>query len=387
MASHSKIGLDIVQPVVPEYRVALFEGLNSHEDLNVSIQASSPFIKGGERSVTMDVCRYFPCRKAIRLGPFLWQCGVGLICAQKPGDVLVICGDLTHLSNYWLILLARVKGVGIVWWGHHRTAFAKAWKVKLRLYLTRMLSDVVLCYTDAGIRFLVDHGFDPRRVFATGNTINQAPILQALKSWNEARVLQFISEQSLVGKQVLLFSSMLRPKARLDLLIRAMATQQLNSPEIVLAVVGDGEMKKSYAELAHALGVSKRILWLGCMLDQQSLAPWFLCAKVFVYPGAIGLSIIHAFSYGLPVITHGNADHQMPEFEAMVPGETGLCYQEGDSDDLARQVSNLLADEPLRMKMSEKARRVAFEQYAMARMVVRFKETVMACSDLKRAGQ
>ena len=40
---------------------------------------------------------------------------------------------------------------------------------------------------------------------------------------------------------------------------------------------------------------------LGSIYDEIELAPWFLTADAFVYPENIGLSILHAFGYGLPV--------------------------------------------------------------------------------------
>ena len=63
------------------------------------------------------------------------------------------------------------------------------------------------------------------------------------------------------------------------------------------------------------------IRWLGALYEQEVMAPWFLSAKVFVYPGYIGLSIMHAMGYGLPVITHDNMDNQSPEVAALRNGK------------------------------------------------------------------
>jgi hypothetical protein len=38
------------------------------------------------------------------------------------------------------------------------------------------------------------------------------------------------------------------------------------------------------------------------------------------------------------VITHGTADHQMPEFEAIIPGVTGGFFVEGSIDSLSAAI-------------------------------------------------
>jgi len=383
--STCRIGVDIVQPIVPEFRVALFEGLARDPDLSISVQASRE-LDARNASVPMAVPAYSLDHPVVRLAGahLLWQKNLRLIEVKRRGDVLVVCGDISHLSNYWLIMKARCLGAGIVWWGHHRTAFGKTWKVKIRLAVTRWLSDVALCYTDEGIRYLLADGFKPGRVFATGNTIDQAPITDACAHWTGDRLEAFRRDHGLAGTKLIVFCSMLRPKTQLDVLIRAMAVGVLRAENVNLVVIGDGEMRRVYEELAGRLGVGARVRWLGVLHDQMAMAPWFLSARAFVYPGAIGLSLVHAFSYGLPVVTHGNADHQMPEFEALVPGKNGLVFQEGDPVDLAAQLAPLLDSDHLFDQLSRQARKTALEDYSMSRMVARFKEAVLSCSKMKR---
>jgi glycosyltransferase involved in cell wall biosynthesis len=376
-----KIGVDIVQPIVPEFRVALFEGLARDSDLDVSVQASEKFISGSA-SVAMSMPSYTLAHPVVRLfrTPLIWQKKLSLIKAKGRGDVLVVCGDIAHLSNYALILKAKLRGVGVIWWGHHRTAYGKPFKIKVRLAVTRFFADVVLCYTDGGIHYLESNGFRGGSVFATGNTIDQVPIEDASAHWTDSRLKEFQLEHGLVGTKVVLFCSMLRRKTQLDVLIRAMASKSLKSEKILLIVIGDGEMRGKYEEIATRVGVGDRIRWLGVIHDQNALAPWFMSARAFVYPGAIGLSLIHAFSYGLPVLTHENVENQMPEFEALIPGENGLVFREGDPDSLADQLTSLIQSDLLFLRLSAQAKKTAREEYSMSRMIARFKEAILACS-------
>src|SRR5205823_5506869 len=52
---------------------------------------------------------------------------------------------------------------------------------------------------------------------------------------------------------------------------------------------------------------------------------------VVVSPGEIGLTAIHAMTYGLPVITHNKFDKQGPEYACIIPGTTGDFFDYNNS--------------------------------------------------------
>ena len=366
----------IFQPCVPTYRVGLFEGLGRIYGSRLKVVAGPFFNKDVPccplRGVRTDYAHPIRDIGGIRLQKGLSLKGLG------KGDVVVICGEPRNLSMMGLALRARLRGIGVLWWGHHKTATSKPWRIAIRLFLTRLLSNDVLCYTSAGARWMVDHGFDKDHVFATGNTIDALPIKDAIAKWTPAKLATFQEANGLVGKKVLVFCSALRPKVRLDVLLRALVAGRLAArDDIVLAVIGSGEKEAEYRQLAHDLGVASRVCWLGAMQDQNAMAPWFLSAKLFVYPGSIGLSILHAFNYGLPVITHGNAEHQMPEFEAMADGKNGLCFKEGDAADLAEKILSVVDDDQKLAFMSMNALETA-SHYTIDQMVANFAEAIEA---------
>ena len=373
----SLLRIRIFQPIVPEYRVQLFEGVAERYGDRIEVWAASEY--GGDKSFPMDKMKHDYGHKLVRLGPFAWQRGLS-IHGLKEGDIIVICGDLHQLSSLWIAIKAKFFGIKVIWWGHHKTATSRRIGIFIRLAIAKLLSDAYLCYTQTGKDWLLEHGFKGKRVFATGNTINQEPILKACSFWCVDRLLKWQIDHKLEGKNILLCCSVLRKKVHLELLIKAISMRAMPS-NVVLAIIGDGEMGTEWRNLARTLKVDSQILWVGAMRDQESLAPWFLSAKLFVYPGAIGLGILHAFSYGVPVITHSNENHQMPEFEAMVDGETGLTYQEGNVSELAEKINYLLDNENLRLTMANAAKRVAYEKYTMRQMVANFCRPIQSLAE------
>jgi hypothetical protein len=47
---------------------------------------------------------------------------------------------------------------------------------------------------------------------------------------------------------------------------------------------------------------------------------------------------MHAMGYGVPVVSNDDADSQMPEWEAIIPGKTGSYYRNGDIASLASAI-------------------------------------------------
>lgn len=61
-------------------------------------------------------------------------------------------------------------------------------------------------------------------------------------------------------------------------------------------------------------------------------------SSVCVCPAEVGLTAIHALSYGCPVISNDNFEKQMPEFESIIEGKTGSFYRENDISDLLTKI-------------------------------------------------
>lgn len=362
---------------VPEYRVALYEGLGRVYPGEVEIFASRegakiPYQLKGVKVDYNHPFSYF--------GPVSWQKGLTLRGLVPRRDIVVINGDIREISSIWAAVKAKMLGIKVLWWAQHRGSSSTNLSAVIRLFISRLLSDEFICYTRTGVEYLVEKGFKRERVFATGNTIDQAPIRNAIDYWTQERLKEFRKQAGIEGKKLFLCCGYMRPKVRLDLFIRAMSSAKLKNVHLV--VIGDGDMKSSYNELAKSLGVDSRIVWRPATHDQKEMAPWFLSAKAFVYPGSIGLSILHSLSYGLPVITHGNVDHQMPEFEVMENGRTGYTFSEGNVDELIHVCGKVLADENRLVEMSKYSQRVAFEKYSMAQMVKNFSEAIDATFSL-----
>lgn len=358
----------IFQPVVQEYRVALHEGLAERYGERIELWAAEK--RNGDVSYPLHKMRCDYSHSFKRLGPFQWQCGLSLRGLSK-GDVVVVCGDIHQLSSVCIAFMAKCRGIHVVWWGHHASALAKERNVRIRLVLARLLSDVMLCYTDEGIEYLVRHGVNRNRVFATGNTLDLEAVGNAISKWNGERVFK--------SGKILLFCGVLRSKVRVDVLLRALQRICQNHQDLHCVIIGGGDQFEAWRKLACELKVDRYVTWVGELRGQDVLAPWFLSADLFVYPGRVGLSVIHAFSYGLPVILNDNISNHGPEYTVFKPGENGWSFRENDDGDLAEKIEMAMAD-PEAKKKGAMGRQIVFANYSMTRMVERFAEAIEAAA-------
>jgi spore coat protein SA len=89
-----------------------------------------------------------------------------------------------------------------------------------------------------------------------------------------------------------------------------------------------------------------------------------------VFPEALGLTSLEAQASGVPVVV-SNAGG-LPE--TILPGESGLMFANGDADDLASSVIDLLGDGDRLHSMRENARAWAMRRFSWDRIVVELEE-------------
>ena len=181
---------------------------------------------------------------------------------------------------------------------------------------------------------------------------------------------QFQREKGIDGEDNIIFVSRLEWANRVDLLVRATALlAKGDRPTVKTIIVGAGAELESLKRLATELGVSDHVRFTGAVYGEQDIAPYWMSAKVFCYPRNIGLSLIHAFGYALPVVTTDSRESQNPEIDAFEPGENGMTYRDLDVEDLARVLNGMLADRDRTGAMSRRAHQTVLGKFSLQSMV------------------
>jgi glycosyltransferase involved in cell wall biosynthesis len=341
----------ILQPLVPRYRLPVFSALARATGIDLEVWAdargSQGSLAGATGSSEFRLVHAFHRRIAgVYLQPACIRAAVSRF------DVLVM-SDNVRQPGLWAAL-AVPRRPPIVLWGHgYGTTNPRIGDLLRRA--TIWSADAALFYSSRGRDRFVAMGVDPGKLFIAPNAIDQVPIANAIKRCDELARSRVLSEQGLLGRRLMLFMSRLEPEKRPDLAIEALARLRAAHPQLALVFIGDGSQRTSLAQLAQARGVYDHVRFLGTLHDENRIAPWAISSQLLVHPGALGLTVLHAFGYGLPVVTTADKRIQMPESDCLRHGLNGLEYEPGQLQSLVECCSNILADDALRAQMSAAA--------------------------------
>ncbi len=371
----------LFQPVLPHYRLPVFQELSKQKEIDLTI------FYGTSKSVSNVAPEKI---KSHQLNTWVFQFfGEPIFIVWKwlfvgllgDYDVFVFTWDPHYLFLVPALLLARLRGKGTVLWGHGYSKSNVSWKKRIRLFIGK-LADVIVLYNHSAAKELIREGFDPKRVFVAPNTQDQSDIQKAREYWlsRASRLNEFKRRNGLSPQNTVLFCSRLEVANHVDWLISAHAQLLKNNPDYRLVIIGQGSEEKSLKKQVLDLGVGNSVVFLGPIYDQNQLAPWFLSAGVFCYPRNIGLSILHAFGYGLPVVTSDKISSHNPEIEALRDGENGLLFQDENIEDLARKIKQVLKKKSIRRKLENEARRTALEDYTVKGMVDGLKNSFVSAA-------
>lgn len=380
------IRVTIQQPALPHYRVPVFYQLAQRPGLKVTLRYSvEPGIPNAPAEGFEAVCT--PTRRTTIFGrPLLWHHAQWAGASRNTTDVLIMTWNLHYASLIPAMLRAKANGVPTILWGHGYSKSEAGWRSYLRSRVSDLATALIFYNHTTAQRYL-DAGHDPSRVFVALNSIDQTPIQTAKRQWTDApdQVEQFRRDHRLGPGPVILFVSRLDPANRLDLLIHAIPQLTRDHPQLKAVVIGGGDAERErLSRLTKSLGVDSNIIFVGPVYQEAHLAPWFLSANLFCYPANIGLSLLHAFGYGLPVVTSNRIESQNPEIESLRDGHNGLLYEDGDAASLASTLRQALSDPEALRRMSRNALETVQQRFTLDNMVDGMEAAIRHCHRMKR---
>ena len=156
------------------------------------------------------------------------------------------------------------------------------------------------------------------------------------------------------GRPLILSVGRLSPEKRADVLIEAVATQDVG--DTVLALAGSGPDEGRLRELAARRGVSERVRFLG-FIPGTDLPGLYRLADVFAIASEAELQSLvtmEAMASGLPVV----AVNAGALGELVHAGENGFLARPGRAADVAGSLDLLCRDGGLRARMSKSGLRI-----------------------------
>jgi len=230
----------------------------------------------------------------------------------------------------WIYIFIFPKKRWILW-GQGRW---KAQSLLLKMIRSAIFkySDGFIVYTEGSKKNLISQGYPAEKISVAYNT------------------LMVSNAEATNGADYFLYVGRLQERKDIELAIKS-----IKGTGHLLRIVGDGDYKSRLLVFAENLGVLDQIDFHIGSFDDDVLKKHFSGAIAYISPGHVGLGVVHAFAYGVPVITLNSRDHA-PEFEYCLEENSYLCSDED-------QLSRVVADFDFRSPVHLSKRKAAFEFY------------------------
>lgn len=274
----------------------------------------------------------------IFFGPFYWQKGA-LKLIRKRYVYFVTVGDVYCLSTWLILLCSRIFHYRVVSWTHGIYGKESKLKEKIKLFYFR-LHYHIMTYGEYGRQQTIKAGIPESKVTAIGNSLDSDRNIELRTHLKPSKI--YVDHFGNTFPTIL-YCGRIQKIKRLDMILNAVADLNKDKQRINVTFVGADNDNVNLNVIAKSMGIEDNVWFYGPCYNDAILAELFYNAHICVSPGNVGLTSIHALSFGCPVITHDNFKNQMPEFEAIRKGITGDFFKEGCQEDLNLKIMNWIS--------------------------------------------
>lgn len=351
---------------IPHFRAPIFRRLSQNPNLDfvvcagdntrgpggVHLAASANQVGNAEGINWRRLDSYYI--KAPIFKDYEWQPEAVRIAWKENMDALICLGPRS-LSNWLVRAICRCRRIPVIEWSHGvtRPEGGLKWAVK-KAYMK--LANAHLFYGRFARDFFVSRGFDEASLFVVNNSLDHNKQVEIREQINAEDIRRTRAEfgVSRPEDRLLFHSGRMKTVRKLPLLIGALRILRDRGRRVFLVLIGKGEQEEALRTGVDDNGIGDRVVFYGSCYEEDTLGRIISASDLCVVPSQTGLIAMHSLVYGTPLLTCENTSWgHTPEVEAIVEGETGGFFREGDVDDLARKVEAMLYPEPCKSRMSK----------------------------------
>ena len=318
----------------PLYRQAIYKAIDQEFDTQFCFGKEVEYKKkSGIAKLDYSIFKKPPIEfeNKVYFKYFLWRSKL-LRLLFKGYDAFLITGDLSY-SYIPLIIWCKITGKKVYGWGHG----IKDRRGKLTPIFWWVLKNMTgfFCYGERGRQRMIDLGYDSRKVFTIYNSLN-CSTCEGRSGKLKSDILSTHFKNDL---PIVLFVGRLTTEKKIDNLIKIAAKHRLEDVNYNLLIIGGGTESLKLKELSVASSMQDRIWFYGECYDETKLDELIYNCDLCCSPGNIGLTALHSMTYGVPVISQDDFEHQGPEYETIVPMKTGLLFEKDNWENLADKIA------------------------------------------------
>lgn len=330
----------LLQPEIPHYRVEFFSSLRDNVDLlDVFVYNKSKRTeKHGYCLKTKDF-KYifnFVVNGILFYNPFVFL--------NEKYDVLVLMLHKGHFFTWLLLFTKFIHHKKIILWGHGISIKRYlSEEVKKNIFLKWMISfsDGVWLYTDKEVVYW-KNVFPDKPIVSLNNTISGIDkIVDFIPSVSKSELKK---KYGIKEEKIFLFCARFdSSNRRTDLLLDII--NRLDNIKNGFVIIGNGDAKPDFSNY-------KNVYDMGRIYERAIKNELFSLSDIYFQPAWVGLSIVEAMGYGLPVFTFKRSEEvkQCVEYSYIKDGYNGLIFD--SVDDFIVRGMNLSLEEVCKLGLN-----------------------------------
>ncbi|HRJ98456.1 MAG TPA: glycosyltransferase [Ignavibacteria bacterium] len=306
----------------------------------------------------------------------------------KPETVISVF-NVGNLNIYLLFLLRPFFNFKIILWSFGYDPVrgfdpSNSFTDKIRLKLSQK-ADSVIFYWDKGKDEVSKFSEKKDHYFTAPNTLDTDRLFELKKKFDQKGKDILKSELGIKEKYHFIYTGRLLKDKEADLLIKAFSIIDKKRNDCRLTIIGDGPEKEYLMKLSSEYGI-KNITFMNEILDDEITGKWIYASDVFVMPGRLGLSVVHSFSFGTPVISQFKEGYFHGEGIGYIKdGDNGILVKEGNEQDLSDKMEYIISSDEVVFKFKANAFETAVSNCSVGNMIKGFEDAVNFANLKKRS--
>ena len=360
MSNNFKKKIAFIVNVIPSYREGFYKKIIANKNYHVKIFAQKDLptpIKTIDKKFkkNSEILRYFSIGNEK-----LVFTSLPIFKLLNNYDIFVVEGNPRYITHFLFATILKLLKKKVILCtmvhSHNKNMFREI----IRLWWTKFFK-FLFVYTDSEKSFLKKKGFINHTIYSMNNGIDQDKIDQIKKKLNKKEINNL--KKKYKNKTIFLSCARLITKNKFHLAVEALARIKNTNYDFIWIIIGDGNEKEALSNLIKKNKLEKNVEFKGAIYDEKKLSLYFMAADCLIHPASIGLTIIHSFGYGLPVITHSNKAFHNPEISAFKNNSTGLSFKMDSIESLKRCIEKFLTNKNLKFHFTKNCYDIVRNKY------------------------
>lgn len=326
--------LCLIYNYAQHYRKGIFEKIDNEFDCNFIFGDKYLDVKKIDYSIFKNKVYEVNNKK---IGPFICQYNIFKHIKLNYRTFLVL-GETRNLTTWLLLIYGKLFNKDVYVWSHGMFGKENWIKKNVNKFFYYLCKGGFI-YNNYSRDIMIKNGINKDKLFVIYNSLDYNSHLKIRGNLKEDDIYE---KHFLNGGKNIIFVGRLTKVKKLEMLIEVIKKSKNENQNINLTFIGDGEQKNMLENLSKKYNLVNNVWFYGECYDEKILANLIYNADLCVSPGNVGLTSIHALSFGCPVITHNEFKYQMPEFEAIHEGLTGTFFIYNNQDSLYLTITEWL---------------------------------------------